>query len=313
MNGQENKKSGLVRIGNVIKELDFSGLRSSSPEPTPPFSKRLEKELVECQSCHQTFNAEITYYRVLGRERIVKPRECVPCRAEREAEEAREALEALTLQKIKLRKDWKSSCGISGWMMEKTFDNFDRRYQREAYGIALDYVQEFTTEQAIGYPSLVFYSEANGLGKTHLAVAIANHVIESWDGDPARASCPVRFESGPGLIRRIRATYNIRDGDSWHEREEDVYSKLRGVRLLILDDVGKEKPSEHTREVYFYVIDERYKSGLPVIVTSNLPLEGQPSLCDLMGASTVDRLTGMTRGKIIELRGRSFRQLKRQP
>ncbi len=270
-------------------------------------------ESVECQSCHQTFTGEVAYYAVLGRERVIRPRECPPCRARREVEEAREAEEALTLQKIKLKNDWKTSCGISGWMIEKTFNNFDRRYQREAYRVAFDYAQGFAPEQAVGYPSLVFYSAAFGLGKTHLAVAIANYIISSWDGDPAHASCPVRFESGPGLIRRIRATYNIRDGDSWHEREEDVYNKLRGVRLLILDDVGKEKPSEHTREVYFYIVDERYKSGLPVVVTSNLPLEGQPSLSDLMGGSTVDRLIGMTRGKIIELKGRSFRQLRRQP
>ena len=85
------------------------------------------------------------------------------------------------------------------------------------------------------------------------------------------------------------------------------------MKLLILDDVGKERPSEHTREVYFYIIDERYKAGLPVVITSNLPLEGQPSLCDLMGPSTVDRLIGMTRGRVIELKGKSYRQLRKQP
>jgi len=270
-------------------------------------------EEVECQSCHQTFTADVAYYDLLGRERVIRPRECPQCRAKREAEELKEAEEALSLQKIRLKNEWRLSCGISGWMMEKTFDNFEQRYQREAYQAAMEYAQAFAPEQAMGYPSLIFYSAAYGLGKTHLAVAIANYVISTWDGNPDHASCPVRFESGPGLIRRIRATYNIRNNDSWHEREEDVYDRLHGVKLLILDDVGKEKPSEHTREVYFYIIDERYKSGLPVIVTSNLPLEGQPSLSDLMGASTVDRLIGMSRGKVVELKGKSFRQRKRQP
>ena len=34
--------------------------------------------------------------------------------------------------------------------------------------------------------------------------------------------------------------------------------QLQGVKLLILDNVGKERPSEHTHEVYFYVVDEHY-------------------------------------------------------
>lgn len=83
-------------------------------------------------------------------------------------------------------------------------------------------------------------------------VAIANFVIDNWSGEPGQIFRPIYFVKGPGLTRRIRATYNLRRDDVEHEREEDIYNDLRGVRLLLLDDVGKEKPSDFTRELYWY-------------------------------------------------------------
>jgi DNA replication protein DnaC len=269
-------------------------------------------EELECESCHQKFTGEVSIFRFGPRERKVYSHECPECKAKREDQERLEGEEENRLRLIALREGWRKSCGIPLWMLDKTFENFEAGLQKTAYKQAFNYANQLSLDDAIGYPSLILYSEGNGVGKTHLAIAIVNKAIDSWNGDPDRSVCPIRFESGPGLIRRIRATYSI-GIDAYHEREDDVYNQLRGVSLLILDDVGKEKPSEHTREVYFYIIDERYKAGLPVVITSNLPLDGQLSLSDLMGVSTVDRLIGMSRGKVIELRGKSYRQLRKQP
>ena len=269
-------------------------------------------EEVECKTCHQKFTAQVHIYRFGARERKVYPHECPECKQKREERERLEAAEENRLRLIALREKWRKSCGVPLWMLDKTFENFEADLQKAAYKQAFNYANQLSLDDPIGYPSLILYSEGNGVGKTHLAIAVVNKAIDSWNGDPDRSVCPIRFESGPGLIRRIRATYNI-GIDAYHEREEDVYNQLRGVRLLILDDVGKEKPSEHTREVYFYIIDERYKAGLPVVITSNLPLDGQLSLSELMGVSTVDRLIGMSRGKVIELKGKSYRQLRKQP
>jgi DNA replication protein DnaC len=115
------------------------------------------------------------------------------------------------------------------------------------------------------------------------------------------------------MVRRVRATYSIPPDQPYHETEEMVYHQLRGVRLLVLDDVGKEKPSTHTREVYFYIIDERLKLGLPVLITSNLPVEGPGSLEELMGRAVVSRLIGMCQGNCFELKGEDFRRRKKKP
>ena len=91
----------------------------------------------------------------------------------------------------------------------------------------------------------------------------------------------------------------------------DIYNELRGLRLLLLDDVGKEKPSDFTRELYWYLINERVSCGLPVVMTCRLPLEGKDSLTELMGVDTVDRLYGMTGGYIEILEGTSYRNSNR--
>lgn len=233
-------------------------------------------------------------------------RECPLCKAEREKREAAEAKALLDTERAKKRRGWRTSCGIPEIFQLKVFENFEEGLQPQAFKAARKYADKFPLEDARGYPSLVLHSDGYGVGKTHLACAVAHHIhiIDRWCGDPENAVRPVLFQTGPGLIVRVRATYNIRHEEFWHETEEEVYRSLRGVRLLILDDVGKEKASDHTREVYFRIIDERYQRGLPVLITSNLALSG---LKTLMGEVTVSRLAEMTGGRIIKMSGEDYR------
>ncbi|GAI12736.1 unnamed protein product, partial [marine sediment metagenome] len=143
----------------------------------------------------------------------------------------------------------------------------DKRRHRHVYEVCLKWAETFDIESPGVSQSLLLYSEVAGVGKTSLMVCIANYIIDNWKG-PSKAVPLIRFESGPGLVRRIRNTYNLRQDDDSHEREEDVYNQLSGVKILILDDVGKETPSRFTREVYWYLINERLTKGLPVLITS---------------------------------------------
>lgn len=212
----------------------------------------------------------------------------------------------VVLTKLKLH--WHRALGLGGHEA-KTFENFDTRYQQRPFGLILAWAQGFNPLSPQGYPSLLLWSRGWGVGKTHLAEAVCNLIIDHWDGDPEHdAQRPVAYLSGPALVKRVRATYNMPRDQQWHETEEMVYSELRGVPLLVLDDMGKENASAHTREVYFYILDEREKQGLPVLVTSNLPPEGPDSLEELMGGATISRLLGMSRGNCFELKGQDFRR-----
>lgn len=238
----------------------------------------------------------------------VRAGECPDCKEKRQAREESARQQELATARAEVRERWRRTCGIDPELQGKTFKSFDGRVQRQAYQAAVKWVEEFNIESPRGVRSLIFYSAVPGLGKTHLMVGIANYIFDNWEGDPNRSRSPIIFASGPALVKRIRACFDIREHDNLHEREEDVYREVAGAAVLMLDDVGKEKPSDFTRELYWYIIDERVKSGLPVVITSRLPLEGKNSLEELMGVDTVDRLYGMSRGEVIEMTGQSYRR-----
>jgi DNA replication protein DnaC len=281
-----------------------------------PQSPTTQVELCRCETCGTDFQAEVTTYCIGERERRVKPWECPACKAKREAEAAAEREEWLKEARAEQREKWRRQSGIPEHLLrQSTFDTFEAGYQDKALKNCLKYAQGLNLDDPRGYRSLILYSPKPGVGKTHLMVAIGNYAIDHWRGEPEAdrwgspaGRCPIRFEKGPGLVLRVRATYSIRDRDNSHEREEDIFNQLKGVKLLLLDDVGKEKPSDFTRQLYWTVIDERVTSGLPVVMTCRLLLD---SLAELMGEDTVDRLYGMTRGQIETLTGESYRKLKK--
>lgn len=274
-----------------------------------------------CHSCGKTFTGEITTYtyppdwQYKVKPGILAPlppkqfhqQNCPECQERLNAEAEKLRQEKLAADRQTTLASWRRTCGIPEQLAVKTFDNFEVDRQPDAYRDAREWAENFDLESPKGYPSLIFYSDEPGLGKTHLMVSIANYIFDHWQGAPGRSRSPILFVKGPQLVRRIRYTYNLPPEDYTHEREEDVYREITGVPLLLLDDVGKENPSKFTRETYWYIIDERVTSGLPVIITSRLPLEGDEALEQLMGKDTVDRLYGMTRGSVTEMTGQSYR------
>jgi len=265
-------------------------------------------EECECHTCGEKFEGEVTTYTHVTPPRVFRAHECPKCKEAHEAEEKAAEEEEMREAIQQTRNLWRRHCGIPAALQLRTFDNFDRDRQKKIYDVCKKYAAGFNTESSFGYHSLILYSDVPGVGKTHLLAAIANEIIEAWTETSHRGPCPIIFASGPGLVRRVRSTYNLTDFQPKHEREEDIYREVTGCKLLLLDDVGKETPSRFTRELYWYIIDERVKSGLPVLISSRLPLEGEDSLEELMGMDTVDRLYGMCGGRYETLHGPSYRR-----
>ena len=53
----------------------------------------------------------------------------------------------------------------------------------------------------------------------------------------------------------------------------EYINTLASYQLLIIDDLGVERNSEHALGIIFSVIDRRIRSGRPLIITINLPLK----------------------------------------
>ena len=280
----------------------------------PPRQERRIEEC-QCKTCNTKFQGEVITYLFMRPPKEYRSSECPACRAIREAEEKAEEERELETLRSALRKQWLRTCGIPTQFQNVTWEDLDPDYQPRPQKLCRQWAEKFDFDAPGDSPSLVLFSPGPGVGKTLLCSLVATQVINSWKGDPEGTRCPIKFETGPRLVQRIRATFNLPDDDRHHEREEDVYRELRGVKLLILDDVGKEQPRSYrfTQEVYWYIIDERVKAELPVVLNSRLPLIGQGSLEELMAKDTVDRLYGMCRGKVIGLKGESYRRLNKIP
>lgn len=304
-------------MNNGNHEVESMGSQQESISGKKPLTNLTTPvEMCQCETCSSAFEATAFTCHIGGRERLIHPSECPACKQKREAEAAAEREEWLREARIEQRDRWREQTGIPEFLLNRsTFENFELGCQDKALSNCRRYAAGLNLDNTEGYRSLILYSSVPGVGKTHLMVAIANYTIDRWNGEPeldrwgsVATRCPIRFEKGPGLVMRIRATYSIREKDNRHEREEEIYRELTGVKLLLLDDVGKESPSDFTRQLYWSVVDERVTSGLPVVMTCRLPLDG---LVELMGEDTVDRLYGMCSGRIETLTGESYRRQKK--
>ena len=94
------------------------------------------------------------------------------------------------------------------------------------------------------------------------------------------------------------------------EMLNEYISRLCSFPLLILDDFGMERGTEYGLEQVYNVIDSRYRSGKPLIVTTNLTLEELQNPEDTVHARIYDRLMEMCCPVCIT--GENFRKAKAQ-
>jgi DNA replication protein DnaC len=101
-------------------------------------------------------------------------------------------------------------------------------------------------------------SGANGVGKTHLAAAIANEYVE-------RTRTDVMFVVVPDLLDHLRAAFSPQATTSYDRRFDDV----KRAPLLVLDDLGTESATPWAREKLFQLLNFRYNALLPTVITSS--------------------------------------------
>ncbi|HSM23362.1 MAG TPA: ATP-binding protein [Anaerolineaceae bacterium] len=98
-----------------------------------------------------------------------------------------------------------------------------------------------------------------GCGKTHLAAAIANKVLE--------LGIPTLFLTVPDLLDWLRYSYGSHEG-SFEERFEEI----RNIGLLVLDDLGTQNTTPWAEEKLYQILNHRYTHHLPTVITTNQEL-----------------------------------------
>ena len=143
------------------------------------------------------------------------------------------------------------------------FENFEvNSNNKKVYQSLKNYSERFVNlEERKG----LILTGNNGVGKTHLACSIANELIKN--------GIPIIYGTLINLLAELKNTYDVYNNIS----EMKIIKLYEKVDLLIIDDLGKEKPSEWGLEKLFTIINSRYENNLTVIITTNY---NQNSLID---------------------------------
>ena len=152
-----------------------------------------------------------------------------------------------------------------------TFEN-DLGYNPKQIQIARQYVQNWEEfrKDATG---LLLWGNV-GTGKSFLAGCIANALLDK--------GVKVIMTNFTRLLNKLT---DLHAGD-----RNTCIDSFNTYPLMIIDDLGVERNSEFAREQVFSIIDSRYRSQLPMIVTTNLTLEELKNPPDLARSRIYDRI-----------------------
>jgi len=148
-------------------------------------------------------------------------------------------------------------------LKELTFDSFHPRGRKglgEMQATSLEMAFNQSQHYAKKLKGWLLLQGPYGCGKTHLAAAIANFVVEM--------GVPTLFLTVPDLLDTLRFSY-----DSESTTFEERFDEIRNAQLLVLDDFGTQNATGWAQEKLFQIINYRYINKLPLVVTTNLALD----------------------------------------
>lgn len=111
-----------------------------------------------------------------------------------------------------------------------------------------------------------------GPGKTFMAACIANALLDK-------------------RYKVLMTSFSTLIGDiPQFEGKQRYIDSLNNYQLLILDDLGVERKTEYMQEQVYNIVDARYKSGLPFIVTTNISIDEIKKPADIENKRIYDRI-----------------------
>jgi DNA replication protein DnaC len=169
-----------------------------------------------------------------------------------------------------------------------------------------------------GYPHLgddeglgLLFSGDNGVGKTHLAVAVLHELVTT-------KGVRGQFWDFHELIREIKSSYDPETKTS----ELQVLEPVVEMDLLLLDDLGAWKMTDWMNDTLFYILNSRYLAKRATIITTNYqdadreavlaadPLRRKEFLVERIGQRLRSRLMEMC--LVVKVQGDDHRKARQE-
>ena len=205
--------------------------------------------LLYCGKCRTPKQTRLGFNPVTGEsDPAIVP---TPCRCRQEADQA--ADERDKWERFKAKMNHLSEDGITcPGALRHTFTDDDG--QRSDVTAACQRYVDRWDEMLAENIGILFYGSV-GTGKTFYASCIANALLER--------RVTATATSFPRLLNLLQGA----------QEKQRLLDSLARYKLLILDDLGVERDSTFGLEQIFNIIDARSHVHLPIIVTTNLPME----------------------------------------
>ena len=182
-----------------------------------------------------------------------------------------------------------SKAGIPPRYAGTTLENFnvdgsaDGDRLLEAKELSKRYVESFVAANGRFRDTGLLYVGPPGGGKTHLAVGVLRALIE-------RYAVRGRFVDFTSLVHEIQSTFD----PGSEESKRQVLDPVMKAEVLVLDELGAQRPTAFVNDTLYLVLNTRYTRCLPTIFTTNHPLEAArpgPTPLDRSPVASAEPLT----------------------
>jgi DNA replication protein DnaC len=239
----------MQSIGDILKGM-------AAPKPLPDDYKDAEGFLM-CGKCHTRKQADVDVpegFVTGGTWRVAIMCKCRRLLAEAKSREIKQMEFDKRVQSLRRN-------GITDrTYLSHRFEHDDVRNKKVSQ-VCRDYVLHWE-EMKKSNIGILFYGGV-GTGKSFMACCIANALHEKLV-----SSGVTNF---PRLLHKLQ--------NAFADERQSIIDKLNRYDLLVIDDLGVERSSAYSLEQMFNVVDTRYRSGKPLIVTTNLALEDDMKNC----------------------------------
>lgn len=188
---------------------------------------------------------------------------------------------------LRIAEEKLKASGVSEEFRKKTFENFN--YEKsietmEAFMKAKSYSKNFEEIRVTRKNSMMFLGQV-GSGKTHLAIAISNLLLDKGIG--------VIYMPYRDSITNLKQS--ILDEENY-QRE---ISKYKNSQVLLIDDLFKGRITESDVNIMYEIVNYRYFKNLPILTTSEKTVDDLIEIDEAIGS----RLYEMSKNYVAEMKG----------